>query len=379
METIRLVFVCNYLNHHQMPVADALYDRLGERFGYVLTREPNADYMQGGMDYSDRPYCVAAWCSIQEREKAERLMMQADAVVFGAESHKYAVWYAKHKPEGIAFEMGERWLKQGWKNLLSPVLLRWLKNYLLYYRHRPFYKLNCSGFAARDHQRLHTYGGRCYRWGYFTQVRPRLDRKEVSTDRIALLWVGRMIDWKHPELAIYLAKRLKMAGVSFSLTMIGQGPENGRITQLSHDLGVEEQIIRIEHLSNTEVLNLMKQSDLLLMTSDGREGWGAVLNEAMGMGCAVVASDAIGAVPYLINDGVNGSTFASGDLDMLECKVMDLIEHPDKRQVMGQKAYETITGPWSPKQAAGNLLHLVNDLRNHRTPAIKTGPASLEA
>jgi glycosyltransferase involved in cell wall biosynthesis len=39
---------------------------------------------------------------------------------------------------------------------------------------------------------------------------------------------------------------------------------------------------------------------VFIFTSDRNEGWGAVLNEAMGSGCAVVAADLIGSVPYLI-------------------------------------------------------------------------------
>lgn len=67
----------------------------------------------------------------------------------------------------------------GWINVLSPHLRRWWLNYQRYFRHKPFYKLNASAFAAADHRKLHTYEGRCYRWGYFTAV-PEKNEVEAS-------------------------------------------------------------------------------------------------------------------------------------------------------------------------------------------------------
>lgn len=48
----------------------------------------------------------------------------------------------------------------------------------------------------------------------------------------------------------------------------------------------------------SEVRSYMEKADIYLFTSDFNEGWGAVLNESMNSGCAVVASHAIGSVPF---------------------------------------------------------------------------------
>ena len=47
----------------------------------------------------------------------------------------------------------------------------------------------------------------------------------------------------------------------------------------------------------------MEKSHIHLFTSNHLEGWGAVVNEAMNSGCAVVANREAGAVPYLIEHG----------------------------------------------------------------------------
>ena len=53
----------------------------------------------------------------------------------------------------------------------------------------------------------------------------------------------------------------------------------------------------------------MERADIYLATSDRQEGWGAVINEAMNSGCAVVADHMMGAVPYLISHEENGMIY----------------------------------------------------------------------
>ena len=75
-----------------------------------------------------------------------------------------------------------------------------------------------------------------------------------------------------------------------------------------------------------EVRRHMEKADIYLFTSDFNEGWGAVLNESMNSGCAVVASHAIGSVPFLIKNGENGLIYENGNQLDLEKQVLRLLE-----------------------------------------------------
>ena len=132
----------------------------------------------------------------------------------------------------------------------------------------------------------------------------------------------------------------------------------------------------------------MKEHDIFLFTSDRNEGWGAVANESMANGCVLVASDAIGSVPYLVKDGVNGLMFKSAStktsfgnpdqkaLDDLTEKVAWLLDNKEKMKEMQRAAFLTMYNTWSPKRAAQNLLQLIDDLQNGRETSIKKGPCS---
>lgn len=175
----KIVFFSNYLNYHQMPLADAFYELLGDDYAFVATMPVEAEHLKGGVDYSSRNYCISACQDSEQKANALRLAREAEVCVFGANSMEYALERVKQSECGLSFEFGERWLKRGWINVLSPHLRRWWLNYQRYFRHKPFYKLNALAFAAADHRKLHTYEGRCYRWGYFTAV-PEKNEVEAS-------------------------------------------------------------------------------------------------------------------------------------------------------------------------------------------------------
>jgi glycosyltransferase involved in cell wall biosynthesis len=128
---------------------------------------------------------------------------------------------------------------------------------------------------------------------------------------------------------------------------------------------------------NNEILKEMRNHDIFLFTSDKNEGWGAVLNEAMSCGCAVVGSDKIGSVPFLIDEGVNGLVFKSGNLNSLELKVRELLDNPIKRNELSTQAVKTMKEIWSPVNAVNQFINLVNAIQNKRECMIPhSGPCS---
>ena len=131
-------------------------------------------------------------------------------------------------------------------------------------------------------------------------------------------------------------------------------------------------------LTPDEVRRKMEFSSIFLFTSDRKEGWGAVLNESMNSGCAVVASHAAGAVPYLINDGDNGFIYKSDDLNSLYSKVKYLLDNPDEQKRIGKASYKTITKDWNAETASKRLINLSECILN-RKKAINlydSGPCS---
>lgn len=359
-----------------MPVADEMFRLIGNDFCFVATLPRNENELKGDMDYSSRAYCILAAESEDAHVKAMEYAMTADVCVFGACSQEYAIHRAIHNPKGLSFEVGERWLKRGWLNILSPVLRTWWLNYKKYYRKANFYKLCSSAFAAGDEDLLGCYKGRHFKWGYFIDTPSDNLYKPHEIRRIRIMWCARFISWKHPELAIECAKRLKEENYEFQLDMYGDGPLRAKYEELVKKAGLCNNVIFYGNIPNNNLLKAMKDSDIFLFTSDRQEGWGVVANEAMASGCCLVASNKIGAAPYLIRDGVNGYMFRDGDSDSLFKIVRHLINNKEERIRMAMHAINDLTNVWSPRCAAKNFLQLVNELNNGMETSIKKGPCS---
>ena len=121
----------------------------------------------------------------------------------------------------------------------------------------------------------------------------------------------------------------------------------------------------IDSLTPAQVREHMEKAQIFLFTSDFNEGWGAVLNESMNSGCAVVASHAIGSVPFLLKHGENGLVFQNGNSDDLYRKVKALLDNPEKRERISEMAYITITELWNAEVAADRFIKLSEEIGKH--------------
>ena len=379
---ISVAYFSNFLNHHQKPVADELYTLLGADFTFVET-VPMCEWLKEGgyTDFSNEKYVIRAWETEESSLKAVELAKNVDVALFGGPEVLYLEVIRAKSGNKLSFDVSERWLKRGVINILSFRLLKFLCYYHLLFRWRRFYKLCASSFAARDQDRLLSFKGRCYKWGYFTRVDglngEMIDHSGLSSDRtVRIMWCSRFLKLKHPELPVKLAARLKKKGYRFVIDMFGSGTEQVSTKLLAGKLDVNDVVNFCGNRSNNEILAEMRAHDIFLFTSDKREGWGAVLNEAMASGCAVVASDQIGSVPFLIDDMTNGCIFKSKDLDSLEEKVEYLLDNPVERRIMAYNGYLTLKHVWSPENAAHNLMILIDDLTNGRDTSIAEGPCS---
>jgi glycosyltransferase involved in cell wall biosynthesis len=122
----------------------------------------------------------------------------------------------------------------------------------------------------------------------------------------------------------------------------------------------------------------MEEAGIYLFTSDRQEGWGAVLNEAMASGCAVVASDAAGATPFLVQNEKNGLIYGAGDLDMLVHEIKTLLDSPGRQSELGESACRTMTENWNARTAADRILEMARRiLAGEKTPVFcQDGPCS---
>ena len=121
----------------------------------------------------------------------------------------------------------------------------------------------------------------------------------------------------------------------------------------------------------------MLKSQILLCTSDYEEGWGAVVNEGLNSRCAVLASHAMGATPYLIKHEKNGLVFKSEDQNDFNDKLFRLATDGALRKSLSDEGYNTIESLWNANVAAGRLLDFADGLMNGEIKKYEDGPMSV--
>lgn len=376
---MKLAIFSNYLNHHQIPLADALSALDNVEYTFVSIMGMPDFRRKLGYKETNKPYLLDTTLSEENKQKAKQLAIDADVAIFITNRmEEYEV--PRLKTGKLTFECSERWFKKKhFVNILSPKLWKHQMMYYRYGRNANLHMLCASAYAANDYYLLRSYKDRCYKWAYFTKVND-LDIDEIirskSQTKIRLMWCARFIDWKHPEMAIELAHRLKADGYDFGLDMYGNGPLQDLIAKKITEKQLTDCVFLKGNAPNDEIIKAMQEHHIFLFTSDQNEGWGAVANEAMSNGCTLVASNSIGAVPFLIKDGENGVIFKSENPDSLLKKVRSLFDNRMLIETFAKQAYFDMKKVWSPENAANSLLSLISDLNSGIGCSILDGPCS---
>ena len=264
----------------------------------------------------------------------------------------------------LIFRYSERIFKSGYIRLLSP---KWFRKKCLQHiklRNKNVYMLCASAYTAQDMSLIHAYKNKMFKWGYFPEIINYSDIRGLINKKIKneILWVARLIPYKHPEIAILLANYLKKQGVDFHINIIGNGELKEYIHKRINSEGLENCVSMLGAMSPESVREYMEKASVFIFTSDRNEGWGAVLNEAMNSGCAIVASDAIGSVPFLLKNGCNGMIYHDGRTRQLCQKVEWLLTHDDQRMEMGVMAYDSLINNWNAQLAASRLIEIASEL-----------------
>lgn len=363
---LKIAFVSNYINHHQIPFCNEM-DRLTNGcFTFVQTQPMEAERVCMGWHEEERPGYVKRW--YEEESFCRELLMDCDAVLFGGTDDESYI--QKRLAAGkLIVRISERLYKTGQWKAVSPRGLRRKYSDHTRYRNAPVYLLCSGAYVPSDFHIVRAYPGKMYCWGYFPETK-RYDISELMgqkgwTEEKAprFLWAGRMIHWKHPELALETAKYLKSRGISFHMDIVGDGELKSHMENMWHSYGLESCVSLLGVQPPEQVRRYMEKADVFLFTSDRQEGWGAVANEAMNSGCALLADHMIGAAPYLVKPGENGFIFRDGRSEELLSLAERLATDEQLCRKVGEKAYNTIIETWNAENAAARLMKLLARLK----------------
>ena len=294
-----------------------------------------------------------------ERARALEFIKQADICIVGAEDHSLL--------KGIKrpfFRYSEHINKNNHWYLCPRAFLRIPKMYWRYRNEQKGSFLLCASYyAKRDFNLCGLYRNHCLKFGYFPQGNignPLINKKFPvnKQDELKLVFVGRSIHWKHPDISFYALRRLRSKGLNCSLTFISLPSKlRERITK-KYKQEIDEGLVKVyDELPPKDIMSIFAESHLFIFSSDQGEGFGATLYEAMTSKVTVIANAKAGATNLLVKNGENGFVYKTKrQLD----KILDNIaDDPSILEKVASGAKQFTEEKYNAKVAAHNLVEFV--------------------
>lgn len=382
-----LVYCTNIWSHHQGCVCEELAKRLGDNFKMVLFQPLDCDWskerinMGWNLTPPRKSWIVGPPMSVFELQSGDyhRYIFDSDVAVIGISPYMDMTAIRRRiASRKLTFIMGERYFKDR-RTVLDYInprqWKRWIGLHCLL-NHSNVHYLTMNHWCLDDLRFLHVCRNRIWRWAYQTPV-----SKDYPTQRdngvVRIGWCGRMFDWKQPNLLIEAFAQLSCdVKAKCRLEIIGSGEKEEELHSLIDKYSLSGRVVFKPMLPHGKVIEWLREIDIYVLTSNRKEGWGAILIEAMDCGCAVVANREAGATLEVVEHGVNGFVFKDCDANQIAMQLEELIANDEKRRSFGTMAWKTVQ-KLSPAVGAENLIHLCTGiLKNKTCDCPKTGLCS---
>ena len=159
-----------------------------------------------------------------------------------------------------------------------------------------------------------------------------------------ILFLGELGERKGTYLLLKAANRVLKARPSAKFVFAGNG-EVDECGRFAYGLGISDSCVFTGWADSTLKEELLEQSWVLALPSK-EESFGIVLLEAMAHGIPVICSDG-GYMHEVVEDGVDGIVFPTGEEGKLAEAILRLIEDSAVAEAMGAEGYRKVRSSYS--------------------------------
>jgi glycogen synthase len=161
----------------------------------------------------------------------------------------------------------------------------------------------------------------------------------VARDK-SLIFVGRLVSDKGVDLLLRALKRLQSENLRPDLTIVGSGPEQQKLQELTRELALDRQVTFAGQKQGAELAEVLNRHQVLVAPSRWAEPFGVVALEGIACGCVVAGSEKGGLKEAI---GPCGLTFQNGDAEALATQLARLLTEPQLQTTLREKADEHLS------------------------------------
>ena len=181
----------------------------------------------------------------------------------------------------------------------------------------------------------------------------------LDEDTFTLGILARLEEYKGHVYLAQAARILKEQGRKFRILAAGTGAFEAELQKVVVEEGVEDVMSLLGFRS--DVAALLSILDVQLNVSYGTEATSMALLEGMSLGLPSIVSD-YGGNPWLVKDGDNGLIFPSRDSRALAACIARLMDRPEERVCMGERAREVFRERFTGEIFAKNVEQVYLDI-----------------
>jgi len=170
--------------------------------------------------------------------------------------------------------------------------------------------------------------------------------------------VGRLVPQKGHRVFINVMKKLHDEFPNLKCIFVGEGFERENLESLIQNAGLTQTIKIVGE--QPDMPSVYAALDMLVMPSL-EEGLPMVLLEAMSAGLPVVATR-VGAIPSVVENGINGMLVDPNDSDGLYLAIKDVLSNPEKMNQFSAAAKRTVELQYSSGVMASKYLDVYRNL-----------------
>lgn len=182
---------------------------------------------------------------------------------------------------------------------------------------------------------------------------------------IKILFLGRFVDFKGPDLTIQAFEMACDMGLNAELYMVGDGPLMVSCQLLKKRSRFSERIKLLGTQPYQNAKNLRAQCHIFTAhnlkgsLSNQEEAYGVSIIEAMGAGLPVVTGSSGGIIETVIHNKT-GFLFEPGDIEAHAKYLVELGANDDRRRIIGEQALQHVLNNYTLEQEKDELLKIIS-------------------
>jgi len=189
---------------------------------------------------------------------------------------------------------------------------------------------------------------------------------EKKRNQFQLVFAGRLVEKKGVGYLIDAFDKLQERYPELLLVIIGQGPDMGLLQDQVHKLAITEKVTFTGGLPQSKLPAYFQQSSIavfpFIQAADGdQEGFGLVMVEAMGCGCATIATD-LPAVRDIIKNRSNGLLIEEKTSEAIFTSVVSLMDDSTFRNALSENGRKSVVKLYDWPIISNSYAGLINRL-----------------